>query len=73
MNNIKIIKDKAGYLAKNYPFENVPKMTDKKHCVHCANDFIVADYKVQITNGEEYIVCPNAPSCDGTVIDWFDI
>ena len=68
----KEIKDKASYLKKHYPFVGVPKLTDKKHCIHCGQDFIVGDYKVELANGEEYIVCPNAPKCDGTLIDWFD-
>lgn len=66
----KEIKDKASYLKNNYPFVGVPKLTDKNRCIHCNKDFIVGDYKVQIENGKEYIVCPNAPTCDGTLIDW---
>ena len=68
-----IVKDKQKYLEENYPFEGVPKLTDKLHCIHCDNDIIVGDYKVFLENGEEFICCPNAPDCDGTVIDWVDI
>ena len=68
-----IIKDKQKYLQDNYPFEGVPKLTDKKHCIHCDNDIVVGDYKVFLEDGEEFIYCPNAPECDGTVIDWMDI
>lgn len=68
-----IIKDKQKYLQDNYPFEGVPEMTDKKHCIHCDNDIVVGDYKVYLINGEEYIYCPNAPECNGTVIDWIEI
>lgn len=70
------IKDKQTYLNRHYPFENVPKLTDKKYCLHCEKDFEVKDYKVEKSFNfttermEEYIVCPNAPECDGTVIDW---
>ena len=71
--NLKKIKDKAGYLKEHYPFLGVPKLTDKKHCIHCGKDFIVGDYKVQIENNEEYIVCPNAPDCDGDVTDWIGV
>lgn len=68
----KEIIDKKGYLKKNYPFNKTPKLTDKKYCIHCQEDIIVGDYKVEIVDGSEFIVCPNAPKCDGTVIDWFD-
>jgi len=68
-----IIKNKQQYLEDNYPFEEIPKLTDKKHCIHCDNDIIVGDFKVFLDEGEEYICCPNAPECDGTIIDWVDI
>lgn len=70
---IKEIKNKSAYLKKNYPFWPVPKITDKKHCIHCSKNFTVGDFKVIEHNDIEYIVCPNAPKCDGSVIDWFDI
>ncbi len=70
---LKEIKDKESYLKKHYPFANVPKLTDKKHCIHCEMDIIVGDYKVEVKNGKEYILCPNAPECDGTLMDWFNI
>jgi hypothetical protein len=68
----KKIKNKENYLKKNYPFANVPQLTDKKFCIHCEENFIVNDYKILIFNNEEYIVCPNSPKCEGTVIDWFN-
>lgn len=68
-----IIKDKQKYLQENYPFEEIPKLTDKKHCIHCDNDIVVGDFKVFLEDCEEYIYCPNAPECDGTIIDWLDI
>jgi len=69
-----IIKNKQKYLNDNYPFEEIPNLTDKKHCIHCDTDFIVGDFKVFIDkDGDEFIYCPKAPDCDGTVIDWFDI
>ncbi len=68
------IVDKQKYLQKNYPFINVPKLTDTKHCIHCEKDIIVGDYKVFRDNrGDESICCPNAPECDGTVGDWFRV
>lgn len=69
-----IIRNKQKYLDDNYPFENVPKITDKKCCIHCDTIFTVGDYKVfKDKKGDEYICCPNAPNCNGTVIDWFEI
>ena len=68
------IKDKQTYLNENYIFENVPKLNEKKRCIHCDKIFTVADYKVfKNKNGDEFICCPNAPDCDGTLIDWVDL
>jgi hypothetical protein len=65
------ITDKAKYLKDNYPFENVPELTDQLECIHCNSVITVGDYKVfKAESGFEYICCPNAPECDGTVIDW---
>ncbi|MDY7396338.1 hypothetical protein UMM65_13890 [Aureibaculum sp. 2210JD6-5] len=68
------IKDKQRYLTESYPFAEVPELADRKKCIHCDSSIIVGNYKV-FTNelGEELIYCPNAPECDGTVIDWIDI
>lgn len=68
-----IIKNKQKYLNDNYPFEDAPKLTDKKRCIHCDEIIKVGDFKVfKDKQGEEFIYCPNAPECDGTVIDWFN-
>lgn len=65
------IKDKQAYLNENYPFVDVPKLTDKKECIHCGEIITVGDYKVyKVESGFEYICCPNAPECNGTLIDW---
>ena len=69
----KDIKNKQKYLKDKYPFKNVPKLTDKKLCVNCDKEIIVGDYKVEILNNIEYILCPNSPNCDGTLIHWFDL
>jgi DNA-directed RNA polymerase subunit RPC12/RpoP len=66
----KEIKDKESYLRKNRVDLEMPKLTDKKLCIHCGKTFVVGDYKVEIKDRKEYIVCPNAPSCDGKIIDW---
>ncbi len=67
-----IITNKQKYFDDNYPFGDAPKLTDKKRCIHCDKTIVVGDYKVfKDKQGVEYICCPNAPSCNGTVIDWF--
>ena len=67
------IKDKQRYFNENYPFANVPELADRKMCIHCDSKIIVGNYKVFVNDiGEELISCPNAPECDGTVIDWID-
>jgi hypothetical protein len=79
MMEFKQIKDKAKYLKKNYPFDGVPKLTEIKHCIHCGQNFLVGDYKVHLEYNYlakkkiEYIVCPYAPDCSGSVIDWFSV
>lgn len=68
------IKDKKNYLEENYPFDDIPSLTDKKRCIHCDSIITVGDFKVFLDDeGDEYICCPNAPECDGTVIDWFKL
>ena len=68
------IPDKLTYLQENYPFTNIPALTDKKRCIHCDSVITVGDYKVyKDETGFEYICCPNAPECNGTVIDWIDV
>lgn len=64
------IKNKQKYLDENYPFEEKLKITDKSRCIHCGKIITVGDYKVFKQQGEEFICCPNAPECDGTIIDW---
>ena len=65
------IKDKEKYLNENSPFADVPRLSAKKRCMHCNKVIKVGDYKVYRNNkGEEFIVCPNSPECDGTLIDW---
>lgn len=68
------ITDKQKYLDENYPFIEIPELSDRKRCLHCDSIIIVGNYKVFVDElGEEYISCPNAPDCNGTVIDWLDI
>lgn len=68
------IKDKAKYLAENYPLQEVPEVYDRKRCIHCDSIIVVGNYKVYVdTHGVQYICCPNTPECDGSVIDWIDV
>ncbi len=68
-----IITDKQKYLEENYPFIGIPELTEKMLCIHCEKIITVGDYKVFKGNGGfEYICCPNAPECSGTVIDWME-
>lgn len=67
------ILDKHKYLNDNYPFRNLPDLTEKRKCIHCDQIINVGDYKVyRDKQGNEFIVCPNSPECDGTVIDWME-
>jgi len=69
-----IIKNKQKYLNDNYPFEDTPNLTDSKRCIHCESVFKVGDFKVfRDKRGDEFICCPNAPECNGTVIDWLSL
>ena len=68
------ISDKVKYLKEHYPFVNIPKLTDKKKCIHCDEVIVVGEYKVfEEFDGTQYICCPNTPECDGTLIDWMPI
>ncbi|WP_143960317.1 hypothetical protein [Litoribacter populi] len=68
------VQNKQQYLKKNHPFGEIIKLEDKKKCIHCELVFLAGEYKVlKDRNGEEYICCPNAPECEGTVIDWINV
>lgn len=58
------------YFIEKCPFSPVPKFSSTKYCLHCAKLIKVKDYKVEIFEGEELIVCPNAPECNGSALDW---
>lgn len=68
------IPNKEQYLQENYPFTVIPALTDTKHCIHCDSVITVGDFKVyKDEDGDEFICCPNAPECNGTVIDWVEV
>lgn len=73
-----VVKDKQKYLDEHSPFEDSPKLTDEKYCLHCGKTIKVGDYKVELFKDEDdgdiigLISCPNAPKCNGTIIDWVD-
>ena len=72
-------KAKEFYLKMHYPYEEVPKMTDRMVCLCCGYKFSVQDFRVEITSCDccseylEVITCPKAPDCDGLVTDWIGI
>lgn len=69
-----IIANKQAYLNTNYPFTATQKLTEKKRCIHCGNSITVGAFKVfKASDGFEFICCPGAPACDGTLIDWIDV
>lgn len=43
---------------------------DEYCCIHCNEIIKVSDFKVEKLNDFLYISCPNAPTCDGTIIDF---
>lgn len=68
------VSDKQKFINEEYPFEDAPKLTDKFRCLHCGEVINVGDYKIfRDETGEKYIYCPNAPECNGTIIDWVDV
>jgi hypothetical protein len=42
----------------------------KRCCIHCNEIINVSEYKVELLDDIEYICCPNAPTCTGTLIDF---
>jgi len=68
------IQIKQKYLEEHYPFAEIPKLTDKKECLHCGDTIAVGGFKVFKDDfGDEWIYCPNAPECDGTPLDWMPV
>ena len=75
------VADKQKFLTENWPFgdgEGAYELTEKFRCLHCGEVITVGDYKVfkdadAVDPNFLYICCPNAPECDGTLIDWIDV
>ena len=67
--------DKKDFLKREAPFK--VNYNHKKQCIHCGNVIEVKNYKVEkkYLDGELcfFILCPNAPECDGTIIDWISV
>ena len=68
------VSDKQQFLNEHYPFGVPPELTEKFRCLHCGEIITVGEYKIFKEQGDDfsYICCPNAPKCNGTVIDWID-
>jgi len=67
--------EKAKLFRMYYPFEVNFKMDSNKFCINCEQWIKVNDFKILVQlnlKGEKEIsvVCPNAPECDGSTIDW---
>lgn len=67
------IENKELYFCAQYPFNPIPDLSEKRRCIHCHEIITIRDYKVFKGEINEYICCPNAPECDGTIIDWFPV
>jgi hypothetical protein len=69
------VADKKKFLNEHYPFSVVPELTEKFRCIHCDEVITVGEYKIFKDQGNDSLLisCPNAPECDGTVIDWIDV
>ena len=69
------IEDKQAFLEEHYPFTPVVKLTDVFRCIHCGEVIRVKDFKAFLreSDGFIFIYCPNAPECNGTVIDWMPL
>ena len=66
------LEDRKKYLEENDFQDESPKLTDKKLCIHCNQIITIGDFKVYVDDeGNEFIFCPNAPECNGTLINWF--
>ena len=69
-----IITDKQAFLEEQYPFTPVPGLDEVYRCIHCIEVIRVRDFKVfKGRDGFLFICCPNAPACNGTVIDWMPL
>jgi len=64
--------EKQAYLDANYPFEDPPKLDDRKYDLHSGKFFHVRDYKLVREEGMNYIVSPYYYESGGTVIDWME-
>jgi hypothetical protein len=76
MNDREIIipkENREDYFNKNTPFHTRLHEYGKCQCCHCWKVINPFEYKVFVDaeDGDfESICCPNAPECDGTLIDW---
>lgn len=69
------VEDKQKFLDEQPPPFGGYKLTEKVRCIHCGEEVSVGDFKIFKHEDDDflYVYCPNAPECDGTIIDWADV
>jgi hypothetical protein len=65
-------EDRELVLARLYPFDPIPKLTDQMIDIHTDKVFTVKDFRVTWEYGMNYLVSPYYPEGGGTVIDWME-
>ena len=46
-----------------------PEFNRLRHCLHCGGSVLLVDCKIEWLYEQQWVVCPNAPSCNGSLID----
>lgn len=68
-----ITENREEFFRNHYPFDKTPKLTARMYCPSCKQVIALKDFKVMISSGELYIVCPNAPKCSSDPTDWMSL
>ena len=64
--------ERQAYLDAYYPFEDPPKLDERKYDLHSGKFFFVRDYKLIRKDGMNYICSPYYYESGGTIIDWME-
>ncbi len=64
--------EKQAYLDAHYPFEDPPKLDERKFDLHSGKFFYVRDYKLVREEGLNYICSPYYYESGGTIMDWME-